>query len=128
MKDLEIFINQFMGKNQASCIASMLKGEEKKHFSELLGRWSAIVATMPATYETVEDPIAYLNYFAGGFDCWISEKDIEEDQVQAFGLVKFSWGHAEMGCVSIPEILQSGAELDLYFEQETIDEIKGRIA
>jgi hypothetical protein len=74
---------------------------------------------MPKTYdqENVADPIAYLHYFLGNMDFYITEKDVDTDgagQVQAFGTSNLGYG-AELGYVNIHEITEHGAELDLHF-------------
>jgi hypothetical protein len=46
------------------------------------------------------------------------EKDADPDhvgQMQAFGIADLGMG-AELGYISIPELLENGAELDLYFK------------
>ena len=83
------------------------------------------------TYESTAKgraALAYLHYFIGGFDWWIVEKDADPDhagQVQAFGIADLGMD-AELGYISIPELLENGAELDLYYtEPKNIGEILG---
>jgi hypothetical protein len=50
-------------------------------------------------------------YFTGGCDWWIVEKDSDPDhagQAQAFGIADLGMG-AELGYISIPELLENGA-------------------
>ena len=71
--------------------------------------------------------LAHLHYFIGGCDWWIVEKDSDPDhagQVQAFGIADLGMG-AELGYISIPELLENGAETDLYFKAKTIGDILG---
>jgi hypothetical protein len=68
-------------------------------------------------YPEAASALARLHYFIGGCDWWIVEKDADPDhagQVQAFGVADLGMG-AELGYISIPELLENGAELDLYF-------------
>jgi len=54
------------------------------------------------------------------------EKDADPDnagQVQAFGIADLGIGFRELGYISIPELLENGAELDLYFQPKTIGEL-----
>ena len=72
--------------------------------------------------------MAHLHYFLGGADWWLIEKDSDPDnagQIQAFGIADLGMG-AELGYISIPEILACGAELDYYFAPKTVAEILGR--
>jgi hypothetical protein len=70
--------------------------------------------------------LAHLHYFTGGCDWWIVEKDADPDhagQVQAFGVADLGMG-AELGYISIPELLENGAKLDLHYtEPKTIGEL-----
>ena len=69
--------------------------------------------------------LARLHYFTGGCDWWIVEKDADSDhagQVQAFGVADLGMG-AELGYISIPELLENGAELDLYFTPKRMGEL-----
>ena len=77
-------------------------------------------------YPGAASALAHLHYFIGGCDWWIVEKDSDPDQagqVQAFGIADLGMG-AELGYISIPELLENGAELDLYYtEPKTIGEL-----
>ena len=86
---------------------------------------------MPATYATESQgraAVAYLHYFLGGADWWIVEKDSDPDsagQIQAFGIADLGTG-PELGYISIPELLEAGAEIDFYYAAQTVAEILGR--
>jgi hypothetical protein len=92
--------------------------------------------TMPKNYEQDgkgDDAIVSLHYFAGGSaNWWITEKDMETPeepgQHQAFGLANMFGGptdqDAELGYISIVELLAAGAELDFYFKPRTLRELK----
>lgn len=84
---------------------------------------------MPKTYEQDGKglkAIAYLHYFTGNADWYITEKDMsdpdEPGQLQAFGLANLGYG-GELGYISIVELLKRGAELDYHFEPCPLDEI-----
>ena len=97
------------------------------------------IATMPKTYETdgtSGKDLATLHYFMGGSDWWIIEKDagspddeVEGVQAQAFGLACLNGDvqNAEMGYISIAELISHGVELDLYYKPERISGIKARL-
>ena len=115
---------------QYEAIIDGMMGEEGDHFVELIDRVHAMWQAMPKTYETDAQgraALAHLHYFIGGCDWWIVEKDADPDhagQVQAFGIADLGMGR-ELGYISIPELLENGAELDLYFKPQTISEILG---
>lgn len=112
---------------QRMTLLRQLEGEEAEGIAEIVNRISDIVWTMPKTYETDgqgRNAIAHLHYFKGSYDAWITERDMEPEQLQAFGLASF-YGpdEAELGYVCIEEIIQVGAELDLYFDPRPISAI-----
>jgi hypothetical protein len=113
---------------QFEVITDAMMGEEGDHFVELIDHIHAMWQAMPKTYETDGqgcDDLARLHYFIGGCDWWIVEKDADTDhagQVQAFGIADLGMGR-ELGYISIPELLQNGAELDLHFKPQPIGEL-----
>jgi hypothetical protein len=113
---------------QFEVITDAMLGEEGDHFIELIDRIHAMWQAMPKTYETDGQgcaALAQLHYFTGGCDWWIVEKDADPDhagQVQAFGVADLGMG-PEAGYISIPELLENGAELDLYFTPKRMGEL-----
>ena len=84
---------------------------------------------MPQTYEQDgmgEQAIAHLHYFTSGCDWYITERDSDPDgegQIQAFGSANLGYG-PELGYISIKELLENGAELDLYFTPCTLSSLR----
>ncbi|HPS08875.1 MAG TPA: hypothetical protein PLG22_15200 [Kiritimatiellia bacterium] len=114
---------------QYAAIIDGMRGEEGDAFIEIIDRIHATWQAMPKTYESTAKgraALAHLHYFIGGCDWWIVEKDADPDhagQVQAFGIADLGMG-AELGYISIPELLENGAELDLYYtDPKTIGEL-----
>ena len=113
---------------QFAVITDAMMGEEGDAFIEIIDRVHATWQAMPKTYETDAQgcaALARLHYFTGGCDWWIVEKDADPDhagQVQAFGIADLGMGR-ELGYISIPELLENGAELDLYFKPQPIGEL-----
>jgi hypothetical protein len=109
-----------------------LRGEERQFFIDKLAELAALIATMPKTYEQDglgENAMVYLHYFAGGQANWyITEKDAETPeepgQHQAFGLADLFNDGGELGYISIVELIQNRAELDLYFKPRTLGELR----
>ena len=132
----------FLGIGQLHVIKSCLRGEEAGHFRALLATYADRVRTMPQTYDTEKlstawderrarnevtgpyQPLAYLHYFVGSCDWYITEKDSDPDgegQIQAFGSANLGYG-SEIGYISIAELTKAGAELDLYFTPKPLAE------
>lgn len=128
-------LKYFIGKSQVRAIAECLIGEEGEYYDKLLNYWEDIIARMPKTYQTEGvglDAIAYLHYFGGGCDWWITERDMGSpddtnrgEQLQAFGLACLNGDTAnmEVGYISIPELLAEGAELDIYWAPKPLSKI-----
>ena len=114
---------------QYEVITDAMMGEEGDHFIEIIDRIHATWQAMPKTYESTAKgraALAHLHYFIGGCDRWFVEQNADPDhagQVQAFGIADLGIGYRELGYISIPELLENGAELDLYFKTVTIGEI-----
>ena len=103
----------------------LCQGEENQFFFDKLVELAGIIETMPVTYETDgqgDQAIVYLHYFKAGFDFYITERDCENEQLQAFGKADLGYG-AELGYISIVETLRAGAELDLHWQPKKLGEI-----
>ena len=120
-------LSQFVGGSQLKCIKSLMTfGEERGYFRDKLCELANTVRTMAKTYERDgkgKDAIVYLHYFTSGSDCWITEKDMGDEQIQAFGYASINGCEPEMGYISIAEWLENGAELDLHFTPKTVREV-----
>lgn len=127
----------FISRPQALAIASGLAGEESDYFADKIAELAGIITAMPQTYAQDglgDEALVSLHYFIGGCDWWITEKDAgsAEDspadfQSQAFGVADIGYG-PELGYISLPEILRSGAELDLHFTPRPLRAVKAKRA
>ena len=121
-------LRRFIGPVQMAVIQHAMRGEEGAFFVGKMIEYAERIASMPKTYETDgkdDEAIAHLHYFTGGCDWYITEKDCEDVQHQAFGLACIQ--ENELGYISIVDLLRCGAELDLHFTPCTLAEIrKGR--
>jgi hypothetical protein len=64
-----------------------------------------------------------LHYFhPAGFDFYITERDMEDEQLQAFGLAVVH--EAELGYISIEELKEVGCELDMYWTPKKLGLVK----
>lgn len=121
--------DQFIGRSQMSALKTGLKGEEADFFRDKINEINHTIATMPKTYEQDgkgDNAVAHLHYFTPGGDWYITERDKETEQHQAFGLANPFGDGGELGYISIPELTAAGAELDLYWKPKTLAEIRGK--
>ena len=124
-------LRPFMSRAQLSTIRSLAKGEEGDWFVARMVELAALIATMPKTYEQDgkgDQATAYLHYFRGNQDWYITERDIDQDgegQIQAFGLANLGYG-GELGYISIAEVIKAGVELDLHFKPTTLAAINAK--
>ncbi len=119
-------LRRFMPTAEIDTLQDNIHGEEGEHFAQLiLDTWAKIQA-MPKTYEQDgkgEDAVTHLHYFMGSADWFITERDAEPVQHQAFGLADLGYG-PELGYISIVELIQNGVELDLHWTPKTLGEIR----
>lgn len=121
-------LKNFIGHNEIEALKEGCKGEEKDFFKAKILEIINTIETMPKTYETDgqgEDAKAILHYFKGGSDWYITEKDKEEEQLQAFGFacLNGNWQNAELGYINIQELIKYNVELDLYYTPERLGDI-----
>lgn len=121
-------LKQFISAAQLVAIGSVIRGEEGQFFKDKLIEVANVIQTMPKTYGQHgmgDMAIAYMHYFKGSGDWHITEKDMEDEQLQAFGHADLGYG-GELGYISIRELIDAGVELDLNWTPKTIGEIKGK--
>ena len=115
----------WMPRQQRTVLMQGLRSEEKEAIADLVLRAEEATKALPLPYGTEDqgtDAIARLHYFRGGVDAWITERDSSEVQHQAFGLIDLGHG-AELGYISIQELIDNGVELDLYWSLKTLEDI-----
>lgn len=133
-------LQHFIGRDQLSVMLSNCRGEEGKYFRNKIVALRAQIETMPKSYETDgqgDEATATLHYFNSGSDWYITEKDAgapddEEPgvQAQAFGFTCLNGDtqNAEMGYISVQELIRHGVELDFYYTPQTVGAIKARFS
>jgi len=124
-KKVNALLQKFISVEQLAVLEMNLKGEEKDYFKNLLNELENTLETMPKTYAQDgkgENAIVYLHYFLGDFDWFIIERDVEPEQLQAFGFACLYFD--ELGFISITEIIQNGGELDLNWKSKTLAEVR----
>jgi hypothetical protein len=128
-------LKHFMPAGEISALGSALRGEEREGIADMVLRVWGIIDNMPVTYQTDglgNEAVVSLHYFAGPVDAWIIERDVgdgtdDKGQHQALGMVSLFGGgvdDAEFGYVSIKELIENGAELDLQFTPKARRELK----
>jgi hypothetical protein len=131
VKRKKIQLPEIMPRAQGRAVAQLLKGEEGEWFRAKLDELLAIANAIPRSYETDGQgsrATARLHYFTGGCDWWITELDADTDgegQAQAFGMADIGSG-PEVGYISLVELCESRAEIDLHWTPATLAEIKAR--
>lgn len=111
-------VKNFLPNHQGLLLFKAIYSSESEFVKDTIDQLSDIIDKMPEIYETDgqgDDAIAYLHYFSGSCDFFITEKDINAEQSQAFGLA--SCDYVELGYISIKELIEiTSIELDLYFQ------------
>jgi hypothetical protein len=118
-------LRHYIGASQLSALGDACRGEERQFFINKLVELAELVNSMPRVYEQDglgDSAIAHLHYFTGSCDWYITERDTTDEQHQAFGLANLGYG-PELGYISIQELLENGAELDLHFQPKPLREI-----
>ncbi len=120
-------LHGFMPPAQLDLMGTLCRGEEGDFFRAKFVEYAERVANMPKTYEQDgkgDEAVAHLHYFSGGCDWYITEKDMEPEQAQAFGWADLGHG-GELGYISLVELCQCrGVELDLHFTPTKLAAIK----
>lgn len=123
-------LREFMPSSQIRVIANAMRGEEGQFFINRACELAELIKNMPKTYEQDGkgyQAIAYLHYFRGNMDWYITEKDVgspeDKRQIQAFGLADLGYG-GELGYISIVELLENQIELDMYFTPTPLENIE----
>lgn len=118
-------IRGFVGSTQLQAIGQLCQGEERQFFFNKMVEMANIITSMPVTYETDghgDQAIVQLHYFTADCDWYITERDMESEQLQAFGMADLGYG-GELGYISIVELLECGAELDLHWKPATLAQV-----
>ena len=128
-------LHRFVSNPQRLILQTMLHGEEKYHFADVVLEAAGRVEKMPKPYETEglgQQATVWLHYFKGSTDAWITEKDagdlMDDRQHQAFGKITNNGikADAEFVYISIEELTSCGCELDLYWTPVTLATLFGK--
>ena len=122
-------LGDFVGRSQLAAILDAMRGEEGEYFGGMVADLAQRIDAMPQTYQQDgmgDAAIVGLHYFNSGSDWYITEKDADGGTAQAFGYAVLNgWDDcAELGYISIAELVAHGVELDLYWQPRTLGEVK----
>lgn len=120
-------IRKFLSRSQYRAMSLAMKGEEGSFFIDKAKALAALINGMAVTYEQDgkgDDAVAYLHYFQGAGDWFITEKDIDGGTPQAFGFANLGHG-GELGYISIDELVKNNVELDLHFMPTRLGDVSG---
>lgn len=122
-------IAPFISNAQAALFFDGMRGGEKNHFMQVVIDLADRIDVMALTDEQEgkgADAMVYLHYFRGGSSWFITEKDVAGNVDQAFGYTVLNGNDqcAELGYISIRELISHGVELDLYFTPRSLADIK----
>lgn len=122
-------LRPFLSAGQYAAMIAGCRGEESAYFIKCVEDLTRLIDSMPVTYEQDgkgDQAVAHLHYFSAGSDWYITEKDMDGDIQQAYGYAILNGDDecAELGYISIRELVQAGVELDLHFTPATLADIK----
>jgi hypothetical protein len=124
LQSLKPFINQGQLRRLAELVRN---SEEREFFRAKVMELVNLIETMPRPYQQDglgDEAIVYLHYFHGSADFHITERDSTEEQHQAFGRANIGYG-AELGYISIQELIENQVELDLHWTPKPLKDCKG---
>ncbi len=127
MSKLDTF-RDFVGPSQRAALYEAMRGEEGEYFRKTIVNFMlATFETMPKVYEqdgAGEQAVVWLHYFGPSQDWYITERDISEEQHQAFGLADLFGDGGELGYISIAELIANGIELDLHWDPRPLAQVR----
>ncbi len=122
-------IRPFLSASQIGAMAEGTRGSDGDFFLGKFLELGTLIENMPATYAQSgagDQTVMYLHYFLGDCHWYICEKDVEDgvSQASGYGMLHGDLECAEMGYVSITELITCGAQLDLHFVPATLGAVK----
>ena len=116
------FLKRYLPASELASLMHSARGEEGEYFVNLLKSTEQTIRSVPPLYANEHlgtDARIRLHYFGGANDIWITELDHDTGEAFGFTCLGGDWDNAELGYVSIPEIVATDSlELDLYWSDE----------
>ena len=123
-------IEKIIPKSQIESLNQIFRGEESMFALETVIKLSDTFQTMHKTCEQDgmgKKAIAHLHYFTGGMDWYITEKDMGDEQIQAFGSANLGHG-AELGYINLEELAANNVEIDFHFDPVPLGVALGEVS
>jgi hypothetical protein len=124
-RDALDLLNRFIGTQQRAGINILCQSEERQFYYQSLMRLKNIIETMPVTFQIKRNEVvtAHLHYFTATTHFFITKRDRDAWQLQAYGLTILSDGDKKLGYLGIDEILRGGAVLDLSWSPVELNQV-----
>ena len=118
----------YIGQAQLTAITQGVIGDEQEFYQAKVAQLAQLINTMPEMpwlEGKGETSLAYLHYFDDNGDWYITERDRQATQTQAFGLANPDGTIGAMGNIDISQLTGEGAELDLDWEPVMVETVNG---
>jgi hypothetical protein len=121
-------LGRYIGKKQLATMQQLTHGEEGQWFKQKLLDIELTIDQHAGKCSDDDDSIVIMHYFHRGGDWWILEIPKDPDEDAAFGYVRLTAMPecAELGSISIDELIENGVELDLYWAPCTLSSVRER--
>lgn len=121
------FLKNYVPDSELKVLLSNLRGEEGAYLKELLTNLVKQIKSIPPLYANEEIGLkatVKLHYFCNSTDFWITELDPKERLAFGYTCLNGDSASAELGYISIPELLSiQMMQLDLYWDEKTLEEV-----
>lgn len=122
-------VRPFLSRSQFNCMTELSRGEEGDFFLQSFVDLAKQIKDMPGIYDQDgkgDQAVAHLHYFLGDSHWYITETRVGRSVLLAFGYAILNGDDqcAELDYISIEELTELGAEIDLHFKPRTLGEIK----
>jgi hypothetical protein len=125
------YLRPYLFAGQLAALEQLSRGEEGEYFLKLVVDLAARIRSVPAIDqgpEVTNDSPVVLHYVFQGSDWYVFELQHvpEDDVVLGFGwaILGGDYQMAELGCISVSELLTCGVELDLHFAPKTLGQVR----
>jgi hypothetical protein len=122
-------LNEILPKHQLWVVKGKKPQSIKVDFADSLERQIELYKVLPeynSQDKKGKEAVAYLHYFYGGSDWYVTEKDTHP-YCYGFAILNGDMMNAEFGSMSFDEFIRNGkVELDFHWEPNTINEALGK--
>lgn len=126
MSDID-FLKNYVPDLELTTLLGNRRGVEGAYFTDLLPKLVRQIKSIPplnANEKIGLKATVKLHYFYGSTDFWIMELDPEERLAFGYTCLNGDTANAELGYISIPELLSINMmQLDLHWEEKALEEV-----